>query len=77
MEVDQERAVEYECLRCEARHKEAHFDPRKTVHCKNCGNVAYPMEGHLPKERSERRCRECRTLLRASNHGALCSLCDR
>jgi transcription initiation factor IIE alpha subunit len=74
--VDKARAVEFECLRCEAKHLD-YFDQRKTVHCKSCGNVAYPVDGAVTTERAGKTCKECGAKLRRTNPSTLCSSCDR
>lgn len=68
--------VEFECLRCEAKHLEE-FSPKKTFHCKTCGNIAYPVVGHMPKEQVKRICKYCGKAMRATSPGTCCASCDR
>lgn len=75
--MDNSRAVIFECMRCEDKQK-GEYNPKKTVRCKSCGNIAYPVEGYLPKAPPQIKvCRYCKGRLRSGNGSGVCSACDR
>jgi hypothetical protein len=74
--MEKGRAIEFECLRCDARHQEA-YNERKNAHCKSCGNIAYPVEDQRARSSAAgRKCKGCGTALRKGNGSSMCAACD-
>lgn len=67
----------YECLRCDTQQIESVLARSRSalVRCRHCGNVVYPVTSKAAPEKPLRRCKNCKTQLRESNIGTLCSPC--